>query len=101
MNRKRTDMINDLVVLKQFFEERSGATPVCLDYAIDELSRTGEWWKSKDDEVFAPEYYCNQCGNRAEVDLYGEYILSDYCPHCGAEMIGESDERINQQTGGD
>lgn len=68
---------------------------LCIDDAptIDavEVNKSGKWIV-KDDEIFAPEYYCNQCGNRAEVDLYGEWILSDFCPHCGADMREREDE---------
>lgn len=45
-------------------------------------------WKFVDHEVFAGEYFCSICGKRAEVDLYGEWILSNYCPNCGARMKG-------------
>lgn len=45
-------------------------------------------WKFVDHEIFAGEYFCSICGKRAEVDLYGEWILSNYCGHCGARMKG-------------
>ena len=45
-------------------------------------------WKFVDHEVFAGEYFCSICGKRAEVDLYGEWILSNYCPCCGTRMKG-------------
>lgn len=72
-----------------------------------EVDRTSEWvavrreeyenliadavhgeWKFVDHEIFAGEYFCNICGKRANVDLYGEWILSNYCPSCGARMKG-------------
>ena len=57
---------------------------------VPSAQHTGHW-EAKDDIIFATEYYCSNCGNRAEVDLYGEWILSDYCPWCGADMRGGSD----------
>ena len=61
-----------------------------LDMAIEALSAEavqGEW-KFVGNEMFAGEYFCSICGKRAEVDLYGEWILSNYCPQCGARMKG-------------
>ena len=49
----------------------------------------GEWIVKDNDGGFAGEYYCGNCGKRAEVDLYGEWILSNYCPNCGARMDKE------------
>lgn len=65
-----------------------------FDMAIEELSADavqGEW-EFVDNEIFAGEYFCSICGKRAEVDLYGEWILSNFCPSCGARMKGGDDE---------
>ena len=51
--------------------------------------RVGEWIFKDNDGGFAGEYHCGNCGKRAEVDLYGEWILSNYCPNCGARMENE------------
>ena len=61
-----------------------------IDMAIEALSADavqGEW-EFVDNEIFAGEYFCSICGKRAEVDLYGEWILSNFCPSCGARMKG-------------
>ena len=47
--------------------------------------RHGEWIPVTDD-VFADKHYCSDCMNYAEVNLYGEEILSKYCLNCGALM---------------
>lgn len=39
---KRQEMIEDLRTLKEFFIERSNATPVCLDYSIRSLEAWDE-----------------------------------------------------------
>lgn len=66
-------------------------------YLKDEpTEREGEWIY-KDDPIFAGKYYCNNCDSQAEVDLYGEWILSDYCPHCGAKMK-RADRKTEPQT---
>ena len=71
-----------------------------IDMAIEALSREQEKyvdgfpsaeavqgeWEFVDNEIFAGEYFCSVCGKRAEVDLYGEWILSNYCQNCGAIM---------------
>lgn len=33
-------------------------------------------------------YVCTNCRNEAIFDCNDEYILSDYCPNCGANMNG-------------
>lgn len=34
----REEAIKDLITIKEYFEEECGATPICLEYAIDILS---------------------------------------------------------------
>ena len=48
----------------------------------------GEWVEQQD-EPFASSYYCSNCKEQATVDLYGEYVFSNYCPNCGADMSQE------------
>lgn len=43
-------------------------------------------WVFKDDDTFAGEYFCSSCNERAEVNLYGEWVLTNFCPNCGADM---------------
>lgn len=33
-------------------------------------------------------YACSKCGYEAVYDCNDEYVLSDYCPGCGARMAG-------------
>lgn len=65
-----------------------------FDMAIEALSadRPNGEWEFVDNEIFAGEYFCSVCGKRAEVDLYGEWILSNFCPSCGARMLREDGE---------
>lgn len=67
-------------------------TEQAVDMAIEALSadRPNGEWEFVDNEIFAGEYFCSVCGKRAEVDLYGEWILSNFCPMCGAEMADNS-----------
>lgn len=39
---KREEAITDLITLKEYFEEESGAYPISLEFAINELSRIKE-----------------------------------------------------------
>lgn len=34
-------------------------------------------------------YYCSVCKEQCHVDEFGEFILSNYCPDCGAKMEEE------------
>ena len=43
-------------------------------------------WVEVPDEVFASTYYCSECKGEAIPDIYGKYLLSDWCYHCGAKM---------------
>ena len=45
--------------------------------------RTGKWSLVKDDDRYI--YYCSCCND------WNSYGLSDFCPHCGADMRGGYD----------
>lgn len=49
-------------------------------------------WVEIPQEPFAPIYECSECGHEPAVE-YDGWLLSDYCPYCGAEMIKETDGR--------
>lgn len=34
-------------------------------------------------------YKCSNCGNEAIFSCNDEFVLSDYCPNCGAKMDGD------------
>ena len=35
--------------------------------------------------------YCSRCKGEALLDGGEEYVASDFCPHCGADMRGDTD----------
>lgn len=37
-------------------------------------------------------HYCSNCKAQSYVNEFGEELLTDYCPNCGARMKGEDDE---------
>ena len=93
------EAVNDLKVIKEFFEQESGAYPVSLEYAIkmlkNELSADrprGEWIWHEDEDICN----CSEC--EFEIDATGcidpmEYVgIFRYCPNCGARMKGADDE---------
>ena len=45
-------------------------------------------WKSVPEMwgMFNARYYCSKCGNDAIINSRERYVLSAYCPHCGAKM---------------
>ena len=55
---------------------------------LPSAERKGKWMVIHDHN-FADTYKCSVCGERPIVDLYGEYVLSFYCPACGAKMRKE------------
>ena len=60
-----------------------------LDYAP---VRHGKWIKDKDDLYWGNHFIhlnCSLCGGEAHINRFGTaYILSNYCPNCGAKMDG-------------
>ena len=46
-------------------------------------------WIEDPDENFASTYHCSNCGVSPVVDNYEQYVFSDFCPFCGADMRGE------------
>lgn len=54
--------------------------------------KTGKWIKIPEfcgDDVsgFIDNHFsCSECKKEAEINSWGFYILSDFCPNCGADM---------------
>lgn len=54
--------------------------------------KTGKWIKMPEfrgDDVsgFIDNHFiCSECKKEAEINSWGFYILSDFCPNCGADM---------------
>lgn len=54
-----------------------------------EERKKGKWIR---DNIYEPEsgfvnpLICSECKCKAVVDLYGEYVTSDFCPNCGAGL---------------
>lgn len=55
--------------------------------------RHGRWETDEEDIKWGNSLkrkYCTNCGKRPHFDKEKrEFVLSDYCPHCGAKMEGE------------
>ena len=99
------DVIHDLKLIKDFFEEKSGAYPICLEYAIkvlkNELSADrpqGEWIKDKSKNIWNMVVDCYKCSNCGKKAIDHSLILDttgfNYCPNCGARMKGADDESV-------
>ena len=53
----------------------------------------GEWLTIKNDDVYVVR--CSCCGREAILfpnDTGGAYLMSDYCPWCGADLRGTKNE---------
>ena len=59
--------------------------------------KKGEWIKKPEyhgDDVsgFIDNHFtCSECKKEAIVNSWYFYVLSNYCPHCGADMRGEKE----------
>lgn len=57
--------------------------------------KTGRWERHNTyygDDVSGsvdPDWRCSECGGQANVNIWYMYDLTDFCPHCGADMRGE------------
>lgn len=65
------------------------------DISSVESERKGKWIKIPEfcgDDIsgFVDNHFsCSECKKEAEINSWGFYILSDFCPNCGANMKGE------------
>lgn len=64
-----------------------------------EPRKTGKW-ELLPLSIIPPVYKCSACGRHAVwittgclVNRHEESYLSDFCPHCGADMRGEQNEK--------
>ena len=48
----------------------------------------GRWVDEYKGQFANKKYICSVCGNRANSDDW-KWVLSPYCPNCGADMRGE------------
>lgn len=85
------EIIKDMRTLIEYFQTEGGATPICMEEAIDiihELDaapavKEAEWarvYDENEDAHFRTKFYCSACG---EWNTYG---TPAYCMHCGAKM---------------
>ena len=74
-----TDTIEN--ILDNFTEEG------CPEPANVTEIKHGEWISVPETwGAFDIRYYCSECGKDAIINNNERYVLSDYCPHCGAIM---------------
>jgi len=63
--------------------------------------KKGKWIKNPEyigDDIsgFIDNHFsCSECKKEAEINSWGFYILSDFCPHCGADMKEGEKSEIN------
>ena len=50
--------------------------------------KTGKWI-DQDEGAFYP-IECSECHKEPLLDAYGDYVYSDFCPNCGADMRGDN-----------
>lgn len=59
---------------------------------IESERKKGKWIKNPEyigDDIsgFIDNHFsCSECKKEAEINSWGFYILSDFCPNCGADM---------------
>lgn len=59
-------------------------------YAVEVVH--ARWVKEWNREHLFKICYCSACKKGANKDVHDEFILSDYCPNCGAMMDGWNED---------
>ncbi len=57
---------------------------------VDSYSAFGgdeETWEAHGNPI--AYHYCSECDEGAQINEFGDEILSKFCPNCGAKMKGE------------
>jgi hypothetical protein len=88
-----------------FCADCDGTTDLCeyRDIQVDAIPAAdvrpvvrGEWVAEKEDVEWGcstVRYRCSHCGRLPHFDKESyKFMLSDYCPKCGADMRGEQDD---------
>ena len=59
----------------------------------EQAQKTGKWITKSDTNPYYTTwwYECSECGQKPLRDGYGQEVLSDYCPNCGARMEREEE----------
>ena len=80
-----------------FCKRDGGFADAC--YQIEELPSAdvrenvrGEWIESNDEMYGSGCWKCSNCGYGYSYEAYFEVNDFNFCPNCGADMRGESDE---------
>jgi len=97
------EAIFELIKYRRILEKDSTIDVEPFDMAIKALEcQHGEWvrhntYHGDDTSGFVdPDWRCSECDGKANVNvLLGIYELTDFCPHCGADMRGEKNERVH------
>lgn len=63
---------------------------ICQLPSVQPEWKRGKWMRISD-EIFADRFKCSECGNEPPIEDF-DWWLSNYCPHCGADMRGEINE---------
>ena len=56
--------------------------------------KCGHWDYSEKENGECEWYFCSECDSPAEQLYTDEPLLSEFCPHCGADMRGEQNDRV-------
>lgn len=79
-------------------EDKQKRTDVSLQSTINKLTKAlaeqpeqkhGHW---KQVEAGFTDMMCSECGELALLDLDRDFVLSKFCPNCGAKMDGKVEQ---------
>ena len=66
----------------------------CTEAADVQPVYRGHWDYSEEDNGECEWYFCSVCDSPAEQLYTDEPLLSEFCPHCGADMRGVENAKI-------
>ncbi len=80
-------------LIERFAEKQQGghfACPRCGKMAMDAESVTRNALSRR-----ATVHICSACKEEAVYDCNDKFVLSNYCPHCGARMEGSNEHETD------
>lgn len=89
------DMLNPEIIIRTAYADLEDFINSQPTADVEEVKRG--YWKTNEEDIewnnSIKRKYCSVCGKIAYWDsIKFVFILTDYCPHCGAKMNGERKE---------
>ena len=89
--RGRTEFDQEIMVAPSIDIDRPQGEWIAVD-SYSAFGGSEEQWNAHGNPI--AYHYCSNCKSQTRVDEFGEEMLTDFCPNCGARMKGADDEKL-------